>query len=193
MIDEEYNPGFAFYQNFFTSIENLPLEEQKEICYSIAKYGITGTMVDPSEMPHGYAFTMLNKVSIDESIDRWVKNVSKANVKVEQAVSKDAMIAQLIAEGRKSTEIAQIISQQFGEISSSAIRKSEPWIHRNDKDFGVKFLGKIHTFSQNCESWNSVNECEKNVNECENSQKICENSQSSSGEWVFQLKCEKFL
>ena len=28
---ENYNPGFAFYDNFYKSIENLPVEQQKEI------------------------------------------------------------------------------------------------------------------------------------------------------------------
>ena len=79
----KYNPGFAFYDTYFKSIEHLPLETQKEVCYAIAKYGITGEMVDPLEMPFGYSSTVFNQRHIDESVNRWLANQSKANYKMD--------------------------------------------------------------------------------------------------------------
>ena len=52
---KHYNPGFAYYDTYYKSIENLPIEQQKEICYAYVKYGITYEMVDPAEMPFGYS------------------------------------------------------------------------------------------------------------------------------------------
>lgn len=170
----EYNPGFAFYKSFYEAIEYLPLEQQMEICYAIVKYGITGEIVDPKEMPFGYNNVMSNKWSIEDSVERWLLNQNKANYKMDQNVARDYAIAQLIAEGHKSGEIAAIISEKYGEISDSAVRKTAPWKERKNPDFNVKWLGKnCESVHKNCE--NDVNEerenFEKNVNlERENSQ-----------------------
>lgn len=171
----KYNPGFAFYDTYFKSIEHLPLETQKEVCYAITKYGITGEMVDPLEMPLGYSFTMANKTHIDQSVERWLLNQSKANYKMDSAVSRERMIAQLIAEGKNSKEIAEIISMEGGKMSDSAIRKTAPWKERNDPNFVEKWLG------ENCEnlcenSQNETRECEERVNHSvPKSVKNCEN------------------
>lgn len=167
----KYNPGFAFYDTYFKSIEHLPLETQKEVCYAIAKYGITGEMVDPLEMPFGYSSTVFNQRHIDDSVERWLLNQSKANYKMDSAASREKMIAQLIAEGKNSKEIAEIVSLEGSKMSDSAIRKTAPWKERNDPNFVKKWLG------ENCEnSQNGTWECEervnhsvpKNVKNCEN-------------------------
>lgn len=171
----KYNPGFAFYDTYFTAIEHLPLEQQKEICYAYAKYGITNEMVNPTEMPLGYSFVMSNKVHIDQSVERWLSNQSKANYKMDSAVSRERMIAQLITEGKNSKEIAEIISLEGGKMSDSAIRKTAPWKERNDPNFVEKWLGE--NCENSCEnSQNGTRECEervnhsvpKNVKNCEN-------------------------
>ena len=178
----EYNPGFAFYDNFYKSIENLPIEQQKEICYAVVKYGITFEMVDANEMPLGYSFAQAWHEAIENSVDRWVLNQNKANFKIDAAMSRDAMIAELINEGYNSVRIAEKISELTGkEIDASTIRKSNPWKETNDKDFAVKWLGENVKNSQN-----GTCECDVNVNSQErenvkNSQKIVklerENSQ----------------
>ena len=181
MNNKEYNPGFAFYQNFFTSIQHLPIEQQKEICYAIARYGITGEMVDPVEMSLGFAFTNVNKRSIDESVDRWKLNQNKANYKIDSNMSRDFAIAQLIAQGKKSKEIAAEISALYGEITDSTVRKTEPWKDRDNPDFVVKWLGK------KCENSQNLEQCEEDVHvnsqngtECENSQKFTKMEQNSA-------------
>jgi hypothetical protein len=181
MSDKEYNPGFAFYQNFFTSIEHLSIEQQKEICYAIVKYGITGEIVDPVEMSLGFAFTNVNKRSIDESVDRWRLNQNKANYKIDSNMSRDYAIAQLISQGKKSKEIAAEISTLYGEISDSAVRRTEPWKDRDNPDFNIKWLGKNCENSQKLEQREvcvSVNS--QNGTECENSQKITKMEQDNN-------------
>ena len=61
----EKNRGFAFYENFWTSIEQLPIEQQKDICYALVKYGITGEMVDATDNALGFAMTQAFKPAID--------------------------------------------------------------------------------------------------------------------------------
>ena len=173
----EYNPGFAWYQNFYTSIENLPIEQQKEICYAIVKYGITGKMVDSKEMPLGYSFTIINQRSIDDSVDRWVLNQNKANYKIDKTMSRDLAIAKLIKEGLNSKEIAEQISEVYGKISDSAIRKSNPWKEKDNIDFEKKWLGEE---CEKCENSQEITEqCDGNVNS--QSQKVVNISQKVTG------------
>jgi hypothetical protein len=174
VINENYNPGFAWYQNFYTSIEHLPIEQQKEICYAIVKYGITGEMVNSIEMPLGYSFTMINQHSIDDSVQRWVLNQNKASYKIDKTMSRDLAIAKLIKEGLNSKEIAEQISEVYGDITDSAIRKTSPWREKNDKDFDVKWLGEECEFLQNSQEQDI-----ENVNS--QSQKIVNDPQIFTG------------
>ena len=184
----EYNPGFAFYDTYYKAIENLPIEQQKEICYAYVKYGITYEMVDSVEMPLGYAFVTNNKENIRNSVDRWITNQNKANFKADANISKESRIAQLIAEGKKSIEIAEIITLEGNKISDSAVRRSMPWKERNEPNFCEKWLGnsvKIHKNAQNGTCENVVN-CENAFTQnCENSQNFTEQERTNSQNWDF--------
>lgn len=150
----EYNPGFGFYESFFKAIEYLPVEQQKEVCYAIVKYGITGEMVSQQEMPLGYSLTMANKWSIDDSVKRWRVNATRASHEADIQVSREYEVAQLIQEGLNSVEIAQKLG-----VDPSNIRKMKPWKDRKNPNFIEKWLGEKR--EQN------VNLCEKNVNKRE--------------------------
>ena len=169
---KEYNPGFAFYDNFYKSIENLPIEQQKEICYAVVKYGITNEMVDAIEMPLGYSFAQAWHEAIENSVDRWILNQNKANYKIDANMSRDMLIAKLIAEGKKSPAIAKEIEEITGKkIDSSTVRKSLPWKEQNNADFAVKWLGESVKNSQICVQECDVNvnsQSQKNVQKCEN-------------------------
>lgn len=174
MADKEYNPGFAWYKDFYTSIEHLPLEQQKEACYAIVKYGITGEIVDGVEMPIGRMVVGSHQRSIDNSVKRWLENEQKAQFKANNVVTQDQVIAQLILEGLNSSQIAKKISELFGKsIGDSAIRKSKPWIERKDVNFREKWVGE--------NSQNSQGDI-KNMRSQE--QNFCENSQNFTPEFV---------
>lgn len=179
----EYNPGFAFYDTYYKAIEKLPLEQQMEICYAFVKYGITYEMVDPTQFPLGYAFVTNNKEHIVNSVERWINNQDRANFKADANMSRDLAIAQLISQNKKSKEIAEIISEEYGEISDSAVRKTEPWKQRNDVDFAVKWLGKNVNCSQNGTEKNVKNGVNVNSQErqnVKNSQKFTEQERENS-------------
>ena len=175
---EHYNPGFAFYNTYYKAIEKLPLEEQKEICYALVKYGITYEIVDDNEMPHGYSSVINNQQSIINSVERWIANQNKANQKIDSNISRDRAIAQLISQGYKSKEIAMKISEMYGPMSDSAVRKTAPWIERKDPDFREKWIGEICENSQNFTKNECENSCEKNVTEREDSQIFTEAEQN---------------
>ena len=183
----DYNPGFAFYDNFYKSIEKLPIEQQKEICYAVVKYGITYEMVDATEMPLGYSFAQAWHEAIENSVDRWVLNQNKANFKIDATMNRDLMIAKLIEEGNTSIKIAEKITELTGqEIDASTVRKSRPWKERKDEDFAVKWLGENVNFSQNGTGENNVNVNSQSQESVKKSQKIVkmereerENSQKS--------------
>ena len=117
--------GFGFYESYWSSIQHLPLEQQKEVCYAIAKYGITGDMVDPNEMPFGFALTQANKLSIDNSVFRWEANAQKATMKEDKKIAREQQVQQLIDEGRTLKEIAV----EMG-LSESTVKRTESWKNR---------------------------------------------------------------
>lgn len=125
----EKNKGFSFYENFWTSIENLPVEQQKDVCYAIAKYGITGEMVSPLDNPIGSAMTQAFKMAIDNSVDKF--NGSSDNGKKggrPSAMESDALTLYLI-ENPKAT--AKEVGAHFN-VSESAVQKRIEWKNRHN-------------------------------------------------------------
>lgn len=158
---DNYNPGFGFYESFFKAIEYLPVEQQKEVCYAIVKYGITGEMVSQNEMPLGYSLTIANKWSIDDSVKRWKVNVNRATHEVDTQVSREYEVAQLIQQGFNSVEIGQKLG-----MDPSNIRKMAPWKERKNPDFIENWLGEKREQNVNLREEN-VNDGAQNVNDSE--------------------------
>ena len=127
------NNGFAFYQNYWEAIQSLPIDQQKEVCYAIVCYGITGEMVNPASFPIGYAMTQGFKPAIDNSVDRWNNNVAKAERKALNAADRDAVISDLIQQGMNSVEIAEELGMQ-----PSTVRKTRAWRSRINHSFEAK-------------------------------------------------------
>ena len=123
----ERNKGFAFYENFWTSIENLPVEQQKEICFSIAKYGITNEMVDALEYPMGFAMTQAFKPSIDNSVERFNDNSINGSKGGRPSKVSGEALKEFLREHPKAT--AKEVAEEFG-VSESAIQKREEWKNR---------------------------------------------------------------
>ena len=123
----EKNRGFAFYENFWTSIEHLSIEQQKEICYSIVKYGITGEMVDINENAIGFAMTQAFKPAIDNSIERFNNNSENGTKGGRPAkIAKDKLEV-FLKENPKAT--AKQAAEYCG-VSESTIQKREEWKNR---------------------------------------------------------------
>ena len=130
----EMNPGFSFYQDFWTAIKVLPEEQQKEVCWAIAKYGIEGELVDGGKYPVACAMVSGWRRALDNSVGRWNQNKVKASKRADAVVSRDVRIAELLEEGiSSSVEISKRLSAEFGEISDSAVRKSKAWKERKSK------------------------------------------------------------
>lgn len=137
------NKGFAFYENFWTSIENLPVEQQKEICFSIAKYGITGEMVDALECPMGFAMTQAFKLAIDNSVERFNENSLNGSKGGRPSKMSGNELKEFLREhpNVKAKEVAE----KFG-VSESAIQKREEWKNRKLLTTKVDNNGAIFDF-----------------------------------------------
>ena len=176
----EYNPGFAFYDNFWKAIEPLPPDQQMEVCYCICRYGITGEMPDGNKMPIGFMATQNNKMAIDNSIIRWKKNLANANAKTDVSIAQNTIIARMIAQKKNSKEIAEYVSSKTGKvIGDSAVRKSAPWLERKNLDFYDKWGVRdwIGSCEDPCEMFTKceqeietdfVNNVNENVNDSQN-------------------------
>ena len=124
----ELNRGFAFYENYWSSIQALPLEQQKEVCYAIVKYGITGEMVDPAIMPIGYTMTQSIHQAIDNSVSRWENNVQNNVQRKESSMEKKYTIEDLVAAGYNSREIADKLG-----LDPSTVRRAPAWKNRKER------------------------------------------------------------
>lgn len=123
----EKNRGFAFYENFWTSIENLSIEQQKDICYALVKYGITGEMVDATDNALGFAMTQAFKLAIDNSVERFNSNSENGTKGGRPAkVAKDKL-EEFLKENPKAT--AKQAAEYCG-VSESTIQKREEWKNR---------------------------------------------------------------
>lgn len=128
----EKNKGFAFYQNFWDSIENLPEDQKKEICYAIVKYGITGEMVSVQDNPLGFSMTNAFKPAIDNSVERFNNNSINGTKGGRPNKLDGRALTQFLRDNPKAT--AKIAAEHFG-VSESTIQKREEWRNR-------KYLGE---------------------------------------------------
>lgn len=123
----EKNKGFAFYQNFWDSIENLTVDQQKEICYAIVKYGITGEMVSVTDCPLGFSMATAFRPAIDNSVERFNNN-SLNGTKGGRPTKIDGN--ELIAYLQQNPGVgAKTVAQYFG-VTESAIQKRPEWKNR---------------------------------------------------------------
>lgn len=118
------NKGFAFYQNFWDSVENLPLEQQKDVVYAIVKYGITGE-IDTN--PLGAAMTQAFKPAIDNSIMRFNTNADNGKVGGRPSKMSSAELSSYLIEHPRAT--AKEVSEYFG-VTESAVQKRDEWKNR---------------------------------------------------------------
>ena len=120
------NKGFAFYQNFWDSVENLPLEQQKDVVYAIVKYGITGEM---DVNPLGVAMTQAFKPAIDNSIERFNGNLENGRIGGRPSKMSSIELTNYLLQNPRAT--AREASEHFG-VTESAIQKREEWRNRKN-------------------------------------------------------------
>lgn len=118
------NKGFAFYQNFWDSVETLPLEQQKDVIYAIVKYGITGEM---DTNPLGVAMTQAFKPAIDNSVERFNNNSDNGKIGGRPSKLSSIELTNYLLQNPRAT--AKQVSERFG-VTESAIQKREEWKNR---------------------------------------------------------------
>lgn len=126
----EKNRGFAFYENFWNSVENLPEPQQKEVIFAIAKYGITGEMVNPIENPIGFSMTNAFKLAIDNSVERFNMGIEygKKGGRPNKIDGEELTMFLIQNKGISAKECAE----RFG-VTESAIQKRPEWKNRKKK------------------------------------------------------------
>jgi hypothetical protein len=122
------NKGFAFYQNFWDSVESLPLEQQKDVIYAIVKYGITGE-IDTN--PLGVAMTQAFKPAIDNSVERFNSNSENGRIGGRPTKIASSEISSYLVEHPRAT--AKEVAEYFG-VTESAIQKREEWKNRKNME-----------------------------------------------------------
>lgn len=122
------NKGFAFYENFWSTVEQFPEEQQKEAIWAIVKYGITGEMVDAKKYPIGAMAAGMVKPSIDNSVERFNSNSDNGGRGGRPTKVSDSEITEYLElnPGVTSKEVAEY----FG-MSASAVQKREAWKNRS--------------------------------------------------------------
>lgn len=127
----EKNKGFAFYENFWNSVENLDREQQKEIIYAIVKYGITGEMESSIENPLGFSMTNAFKLAIDNSVERFNNGTEFGKKGGRPNKIDSGELSMFLMQNRTIT--AKECAKHFG-VTESAIQKRPEWKDRKKKN-----------------------------------------------------------
>lgn len=120
---------FVFYGEWLDNIKDLPLDVQDKIIAEIVRYGtdMERQYIDDAMVSMAVNFT---KGAIDNSKNEYLKKIEAGNNYGRKKVASDEEIHALAIQGKKSSEIADILG-----IGKSTVDHSEGWKQRKDKDF----------------------------------------------------------
>ena len=119
------NKGFSVYHEYWDAIKHFDQDTQNRITGATYRYVFEGEMPDPSVDP--IAFGMINawKMSLDNSIERFNNAESRGSKGGRPNKVDSSELAELIASGKKASEIAEILG-----VSVDTIYKREEWKNR---------------------------------------------------------------
>lgn len=120
---------FVFYGEWLDNIKDLPLDVQDKIIAEIVRYGtdMERQYIDDAMVSMAVNFT---KGAIDNSKNEYLKKIEAGNNYGRKKVASDEEIHALAIQGKKSSEIADILG-----IGKSTVDHSEGWKQRKDKEF----------------------------------------------------------
>ena len=120
---------FVFYGEWLDNIKDLPLDVQDKIIAEIVRYGtdMERQYTDNVMVSMAVNFT---KGAIDNSKNEYLKKIEAGNNYGRKKVASDEEIHALAIQGKKSSEIADILG-----IGKSTVDHSEGWKQRKDKEF----------------------------------------------------------
>lgn len=112
---------FIVHSDWLDNIKDLPVEQQDKVIADIVRYG-TGKDLMYETDPMIRSLVNMVKGSIDYSKDKYAAKAQSPGRK--KAVNEEA-ITELVKQGKKSAEIAEILG-----ISKSSVDHSEAWKNR---------------------------------------------------------------
>ena len=112
---------FIVHSDWLDNIKDLPVEQQDKVIADIVRYG-TGKDLMYENDPLVRSLVNLVKGSIDYSQDKYA---AKAQSPGRNKSVDEAAITELVKQGKKSGEIAEILG-----ISKSSVDHSEAWKNR---------------------------------------------------------------
>lgn len=120
---------FVFYGEWIDNIKHLPEEIQDKIIADIVRYGIDAEM-KYAEDPMIGTIVNFTKGAIDNSKNEYIRKVEAGKNYGRKKITNDEEIYQLAREGKKASEIAEILG-----IGKSTVEHNEGWKNRNKKEF----------------------------------------------------------
>lgn len=112
---------FIVHSDWLENIQDLSVEQQDKVIADIVRYG-TGKQLMHDDDPMIRSLVNMVKGSIDYSKDKYAAKAQSPGRK--KAVNEEA-ITELVKQGKKSAEIAEILG-----ISKSSVDHSEAWKNR---------------------------------------------------------------
>lgn len=112
---------FIVHSDWLDNIKDLPVEQQDKVIADIVRYG-TGKDLMYENDPLVRSLVNMVKGSIDYSKDKYA---AKAQSPGRKKSVDEAAITELVKQGKKSGEIAEILG-----ISKSSVDHSEAWKNR---------------------------------------------------------------
>ena len=112
---------FIVHSDWLENIQDLSVEQQDKVIADIVRYG-TGKELMHDDDPMIRSLVNMVKGSIDYSKDKYAAKTQSPGRK--KSVNEEA-ITELVKQGKKSAEIAEILG-----ISKSSVDHSEAWKNR---------------------------------------------------------------
>lgn len=120
---------FVVHSDWLDCIKDLPLEQQDKIIADFVRYGTEIEMVHKDDS-YTQAFVNILKGRIDFSKEKYKTKVNGGSAPKKTKKVNDEAILDLARQGKKSSEIAEILG-----ICKSSVDHSPGWINRKNDEF----------------------------------------------------------
>lgn len=118
----ELTKGFTVYPDYWQAIEHFSLQEQKDICLAMVKYGITKEMPDPAESPVAFGMVSAWRRALDNSIENHNKAQETGNRGGRPPKKDYSELSNFRKEGKTAIECAKIY-----DVSVDTIYNRKEW------------------------------------------------------------------
>jgi hypothetical protein len=116
-------------KNWLSQLEGCGIEQQKEICYLMLKYGLQGEYKESKDVAVNVAMNFITP-QIDAMQEEYDKQVAKGKTGGRPSTIDNKIIWTMAQEGKTGAKIAEELN-----VPKTTIYSSQGWKQRNNKNY----------------------------------------------------------